>query len=124
METKQVIGVEERIELTLLYDFYGALLKENQRRMFEAYMMEDYGYSEIAASEGISRQGAYDAIGRATKQLRAYEEKLGLVRRFRRQQKQVEELQKRINDLSLPEDTPGLPEVLRLLENLIQEDFV
>ncbi|MDE6567135.1 MAG: DNA-binding protein [Lachnospiraceae bacterium] len=124
METKQVIGVEERIELTLLYDFYGALLKENQRRMFEAYMMEDYGYSEIAASEGISRQGAYDAISRATKQLRAYEEKLGLVRRFQRQQKQVEELRKRIDALALPEDTPGLPEILQLLKDLIQEDLV
>lgn len=123
METKQVIGVEERIELTLLYDFYGALLKENQRRMFEAYMMEDYGYSEIAASEGISRQGAYDAVSRTTKQLRAYEEKLGLVRRFRRQQKKVEELRKRISALSLPEDTPGLPEVVRLLEDLIQEEI-
>lgn len=120
METKQVIGVEERIELTLLYDFYGALLKENQRRMFEAYMMEDYGYSEIAASEGISRQGAYDAISRATKQLHVYEEKLGLVSRFQRQQKQVEQLQKQIDALSLPENTPGLLEILRLLEDLIQ----
>lgn len=124
METKQVIGVEERIELTLLYDFYGALLKENQRRMFEAYMMEDYGYSEIAASEGISRQGAYDAISRATKQLRAYEEKLGLVSRFQRQQKQVEQLRKQIDALSLPKDTPGLPEVVELLEDLIREESI
>lgn len=124
METKQVIGVEKRIELTLLYDFYGALLKENQRRMFEAYMMEDYGYSEIAASEGISRQGAYDAISRATKQLRAYEEKLGLVSRFRRQQKQVEQLRKQFDALSLPKDTPGLPEVIELLEDLIREESV
>lgn len=124
METKQVIGVEERIELTLLYDFYGALLKDNQRRMFEAYMMEDYGYSEIAASEGISRQGAYDAISRAVRQLRVYEEKLGLVRWFRRQQEQMEELRKRIDSLLLPEETPGLPEVVELLEDLIREESV
>lgn len=121
METKHVIGVEERIELTLLYDFYGALLKENQRRMFEAYMMEDYGYSEIAVSEGISRQGAYDAVCRATKQLHDYEDKLGLVSRFQRQQKRVGQLQEQIGALSLPEDTPGLQEVLHLLEEIIQE---
>ena len=124
METKQVIGVEERIEFTLLYDFYGALLKENQRRMFEAYMMEDYGYTEIAASEGISRQGAYDAVSRATKQLQEYEEKLGLVSRFQKQQKRVGQLRKQIDDLSLPEDTPGLPEILQLLETLIQEESI
>lgn len=119
METKQVIGVEERIELTLLFDFYGALLKENQRRMFEAYMMEDYGYSEIAASEGISRQGAYDAISRASKQLRDYENKLGLVSRFRRQQERMEQLRQQIDALPLPENIPGLSEVLQLLEDII-----
>jgi len=40
--------IEERLELSLLYDFYGALLKENQQRMFEASVLEDYNFSEIA----------------------------------------------------------------------------
>ncbi len=124
METKQVTGVEERIELALLYDFYGALLGENQKRMFEAYMMEDFGYSEIAASEGISRQGAYDAVSRATRQLHAYEEKMGLVSRFQKQQKRIEQLRERIDALALPEDLPGLSEVLQLLEELIREESI
>ena len=34
-------SIEERVELSLLYDFYGALLKENQRRMFEASILDD-----------------------------------------------------------------------------------
>lgn len=115
-------AMEERIELSLLYDFYGALLKENQQRMFEAYMMDDYGYSEIAAEEGISRQGAYDAVSRASKQLRGYEEKLGLVKRFQKQQILVEQLQETLYKLSIPEDTPGWHDVMRLLEHLIQEE--
>lgn len=123
MEARTMTEVEERVELSLLYDFYGALLKDSQRRMFEAYMLEDYGYSEIAASEGISRQGAYDSVGRAVKQLRAYEEKLGLAGRFQKQQKKVERLQEKIAALSLPEDTPGLPEILQLLEGLLQEEW-
>lgn len=124
MDARQMAEVEERIELSLLYDFYGALLKENQRRMFEAYMLEDYGYSEIAADEGISRQGAYDAISRASRQLREYEGKLGLVSRFQRQQKRMEQLREQVNALSLPESTPGLAEVLQLLEDLIREETV
>lgn len=123
MEAKTMTEVEERVELSLLYDFYGALLKDSQRRMFEAYMLEDYGYSEIAASEGISRQGAYDAVGRAVKQLRVYEEKLGLAGRFQKQLKKMGELQEKIAALSLPEDTPGLPEILQLLEGLLQEEW-
>ena len=59
--------IEERLELSLLYDFYGALLKENQQRMFEASVLEDYNFSEIAQDEGITRQGAYDTVKRATK---------------------------------------------------------
>lgn len=78
--------LEERVQLSLLYDFYGALLKESQRRMFEANVLEDYNYAEIAEEEGISRQGVYDAVKRASRQLKEYEEKLGLVARFQRQQ--------------------------------------
>ena len=46
-------AIEERVELSMLYDFYGALLKENQQRMFEACILDDYGYTEIAEEEGI-----------------------------------------------------------------------
>ena len=81
-------AIEERVELSMLYDFYGALLKENQQRMFEACILDDYGYTEIAEEEGISRQGVYDAIKRASKQLREYEQKLGLVARFQRHKAQ------------------------------------
>ena len=93
MESKKSDSqMQERIELSMLYDFYGALLKENQQRMFEASVLEDYNYSEIAEDEGISRQGVYDAIRRASRQLREYEEKLGLVERFVKQKEQVKEM--------------------------------
>ena len=39
--------IEERVELSILYDFYGALLKENQQRMFEACILEDYNFTEF-----------------------------------------------------------------------------
>ncbi|OKZ82582.1 MAG: hypothetical protein BHW06_11195 [Clostridium sp. 44_14] len=48
--------LEERVYLSMLYDFYGALLKENNRRIFEAYIQEDYSISEIAEEMEISRQ--------------------------------------------------------------------
>ena len=85
--------IEERLELSLLYDFYGALLKENQRRMFEASVLEDYNFSEIAQDEGITRQGAYDTVKRAIKQLEMYEDKLGLVAKFREQKEMAKKLE-------------------------------
>lgn len=119
--------MEERIELSLLYDFYGALLKENQRRMFEACILEDYNFTEIAEEESISRQGVYDAIKRATKQLRGYEEKLGLVAKFDRQKQQVKELQENLQQLRDSELSCGNKQdaawkrVFGILSDLLEE---
>lgn len=116
-------GLEERVMLSLLYDFYGALLKENQRRMFEASVLEDYNFSEIAQEEGISRQGAYDAIKRATKQLKEYEEKLGLVARFQRQKELVRELHRKLQGQQVPpEQEASWREIYRLLGEILEDD--
>ena len=41
---------------SLLYDFYGQLLTEHQRDIYEEFMLEDLSLSEIADEHGISRQ--------------------------------------------------------------------
>lgn len=112
--------VEERLELSLLYDFYGALLKENQQRMFEASILEDYNFSEIAQDEGITRQGVYDTVKRATKQLEMYEKKLGLVARFREQKKKVEELRDKLGNMEIPASNVGWEEVFQILEEMLE----
>lgn len=76
--------MEDRIETLWLYDFYGPLLTERQRELLALYCEEDLTLSEIAAREGISRQGVYDAVRRAERTLAAYEERLGLLGRYRR----------------------------------------
>ena len=55
----------DRIEIGWLFDFYGPLLTERQRKLLALYCNEDFSLSEIAAREGISRQGVYDAVHRA-----------------------------------------------------------
>lgn len=111
--------IEERLELSLLYDFYGALLKENQRRMFEASVLEDYNFSEIAQDEGITRQGAYDTVKRAIKQLEMYEEKLGLVARFREQKEMAKKLRDKLDGIKYSGSSVEWEEVLQLLEKML-----
>lgn len=116
--------MQERIELSMLYDFYGALLKENQRRMFEASVLEDYNYSEIAEDEGISRQGVYDAIRRASRQLREYEEKLGLVARFVRQKEQVKEMHHILQQMSgsmTDINNQAFEKVIAIIDEIMEE---
>lgn len=75
--------MEEKIKLTYLYDFYGELLNERQRRLFRLYIFDDLSYSEIADEVGLTRQGAHDLVRRSEQKLYEYEEKLRLFEKFR-----------------------------------------
>lgn len=79
-----VTNVEERLETGWLLTFYGPLLTSRQQKLLALYCEEDFSLSEIAAQEGISRQGVYDAIRRGARQLEEYEQMLGLAERYRR----------------------------------------
>ena len=74
--------MESKIELAYLYDFYGQLLTEHQRQIYEDFVFNDLSLGEIASEEGISRQGVHDMIKRCNKKLLDYEEKLQLVAKF------------------------------------------
>ena len=69
------------IERGRLYDYYGGLLTEHQRQIYEALVYNDMSLSEIASEYDISRQGVHDLIKRCDRQLNRYEEKLGLIGR-------------------------------------------
>jgi len=90
-----VIDVEEKLQQAYLYDFYGELLNEHQRRIYEDFVFNDLSLGEIAGEEGITRQGVADMIKRCGKKLSDYEEKLHLVEKFvsiREKVKQIDEL--------------------------------
>lgn len=93
-------SVEEIVEQSLLYDFYGELLTEHQQKIYEAALFENYSLSEIAEDAGISRQGVHDLLKRCDKLLRGYEDKLHLVERFNRIRNDVEQIQERVNGLA------------------------
>ncbi len=46
--------MEKILEQTLLYDFYGELLTEHQRQVYEDVVLNDFSLSEVAAARGIS----------------------------------------------------------------------
>ena len=67
---------------SMLYDFYGELLTEHQKEIYEDFILNDYSLGEIAQERGISRQGVHDMVKRCDRILNGYEEKLHLVERF------------------------------------------
>lgn len=72
--------MEEKLEQAYLYDFYGELLNEHQRQVYEDFVFNDLSLGEIASEEGISRQGVADLIKRCNKKLLDYEAKLQIGR--------------------------------------------
>lgn len=67
--------------MSLLLDYYGALLTPKQRNYFDLYYNQDLSLAEIAQSEGVSRQGVHDAVGRAEALLLDFERAAGCVAR-------------------------------------------
>lgn len=85
--------MEKIVQQAFLYDFYGVLLTEHQRRIYEDVVFNDMSLSEIAEEQGISRQGVHDLIRRCDRILAGYEEKLKLVEKFRRTKEMISQIQ-------------------------------
>lgn len=88
----KVINVNEILEQALLYDFYGELLTDHQKDIYEQFVLEDLSLSEIAQDAGISRQGVHDLVKRCQKILEGYETKLHLVEKFLSIREKVHEI--------------------------------
>jgi len=73
----------------LLFDFYGPLLTAKQSKVWDLYYQQDFSLAEIAEEEGISRQAVYDLLKRTEKILEAYEQKLGLIARFKQDKEKL-----------------------------------
>ena len=85
--------MEKFVEQTLLYDFYGELLNEHQRGIYQDIVFNDLSLSEVADEYGISRQGVHDLIKRVNNTLNGYEEKLHLVSKFIETKEKVHEIE-------------------------------
>lgn len=92
--------MENIVEQGILYDFYGPLLTDHQQEIYEMAVYRDMSLNEIAEQEHISRQAVSDLIRRVTTQMQDYEDKLGLVERFRRIRKSCDALSREAESMS------------------------
>lgn len=97
---KEVPMKHDHLELCLLFDFYGEMLTDKQRELFDLYYNEDLSLSEIAEHAGITRQGVRDAVVRAEHTLTALEDKLHLVSRYGKIDQHAQALGQEIKMLS------------------------
>lgn len=67
---------------SLLYDFYGGLLREKQLEIMDLYHEDNLSLSEIAEELGMTRQAVHYTLKKAESSLEKYEDVLGLIRRY------------------------------------------
>lgn len=80
--------------VSLLYDFYGALLSDSQKEVMGLYHEDNLSLSEIAANLGMSRQAVHYTLKKAENALNEYEEKLGLVETYDRNLRLAEKIER------------------------------
>ena len=100
-----------------LYDFYGELLTEHQKRVYEDVVLNDMSLSEIAEELGISRQGVHDLVKRCDKILAGYEEKLHLVERFTKTKEDVAEICKLADE---PDNQCNVNRIKQIAQHILE----
>lgn len=113
--------LNELVYLSMLYDFYGELFSDHKKRIFEDYILNDLSLSEIADELSISRQGVHDIVKRCTQELKDYEDKLSLVKRFSSIKDKLSCLKELSKELEKTGDIGRIQEIETLADDILKE---
>ena len=116
-----VNSMEEIVELSLLFDFYGEMLGDHKKQIFEDYVLNDLSLAEIADEEGISRQGVHDIVKRCTKQLKEYEAALHLVEKFQHMKEKLTEASELLTIEVQKDSNENITKAKSILEEVMAE---
>ena len=119
-----MIIMEKLVEMGILFDFYGKLLSEKQYRVIDLYYINNFSLAEIGEEINISRQGVYDILKRAENRLVQYEDKLGLVKKFKDTNEKVKIILNLTNDIMMLMEKKKLSEInskLQYIQKISQE---
>ena len=107
----------KELNITILLDDYGKLLTEKKRSAIDMYYNEDLSLAEIGEEIDISRQGVRESIKQGEKHLMNYEEKLGIVERFRSISAKLNSM----NELLLKSDCIYKEKLLEIADEISKE---
>lgn len=110
--------MDEKMRVSLLYDFYGGLLNDSQQKVVELYVNSDLSYAESAELLGISRQGVKDSLDRAKEKLFSYEEKLSLLKDYQQTQDALESILEIARQIRYSTDDDEIKELSQEIETI------
>ncbi len=113
--------MDDKLKQTYLYDFYGELLNEHQRQIYEDFVFNDLSLGEIASEVGISRQGVSDMIKRCGKKLENYEQKLHLVEKFMSIKDDVYRIHELTDEFNRSQDSRIIEDIESISNQILEE---
>lgn len=118
---KEKEKIDEVVTLSILYDFYGALLDDHKRQIFSDYILNDYSLGEIADETGLSRQGVHDIVKRCSKKLKEYEEKLQLAAKFYDAKQKLNQIKQTSEEIRKTREVDRIMLIEQLSEEILNE---
>ena len=110
--------MEKKVEVSMLCQIYAKLLTDKQYEFIDDYYNNDLSLSEIAENNNITRQAVRDVIKKGENKLFEYEEKLLIMKKMLKQEKQIQEI---INELNKITDTSSDKKIEKILNNVRKE---
>ena len=110
--------MEKNVTVSILLDIYGKVLTEKQQDVLDLYYNENLSLAEIAEEVGITRQAVRDCIMKGEKRLFNLEERLEIMKKNDRQEKQ---LQKIISELAKIEIKDSDEKINDIIRNVVNE---
>ena len=105
--------MDDFLNKSWLFDIYGNLLNENQKKVYEYHILEDLSFNEIADELKKTRQDCHDLYTRADKKLVELDKKLRLKNKFLH----IEDYAQKINKLSNDKEIKALSnKIIKLIK--------
>ena len=110
--------LEKKVEVSILCQIYGELLTEKQFEFIDDYYNNDLSLSEIAENNNITRQAVRDVIKKGENKLFEYEEKLLIMKKMLKQEKQIQQIIEELNKIT---NTSSDKKIEKILDNVRKE---
>lgn len=106
--------ISNLMRLTVLFDFYGKLLKPQYQKCVEGYLDEDLSMPEIAENLGVSRQYIHTVLNKAVAELEDFDQKLNLIETDRKNRETKTSLKAAVQGLEGHLDEDGRRQLKRI----------
>lgn len=110
--------MDKKVEISMLIQIYGTLLTEKQLDILDNYYNMDLSLSEIAENNKITRQAVRDIIKKGEKKLFEFEEKLQIMKKMLKQEKQISNI---LSELTQIEARFTDEQIAEILEHIKKE---